>query len=55
MNITDTCDDTDQEKDKLNVQVKLANAADSGYLKDAVTNIREKVSTNSRLSPGRSR
>ena len=49
VNITETCDDTGQEKDKpnliVNVQVKPASAADNGYLKDAVTNIREKVST----------
>jgi len=49
VNITETCDDTGQEKDKpnliVNVQVKPANAADNGYLKDAVTNIRENVST----------
>ena len=49
VNITETCDDTSQEKDKpnliVNVQVKPASAADNGYLKDAVTNIREKVST----------
>ena len=49
VNITETCDDTGQEKDKpnliVNVQVKPASAADNGYLKDAVTNIQEKVST----------
>ncbi|ULB33537.1 hypothetical protein [Proteiniphilum propionicum] len=49
MNITETCDDTDEQKDKpnliVNVQVKPASAADNGYLKDAVTNIQEKVST----------
>jgi len=49
VNITETCDDTGQEKDKpnliVNVQVKPASAADNGYLKDAVTNIRENVST----------
>ena len=49
VNITETCDDTDEQKDKpnliVNVQVKPASAADNGYLKDAVTNIQEKVST----------
>lgn len=49
MNITETCDDTDEQKDKpiliVNVQVKPASATDNGYLKDAVTNIRERVST----------
>ena len=49
MNITETCDDTDEEKDKpnliVNVQVKGSSAADNDYLKEAITNIREKVST----------
>jgi len=49
VNITETCDDTGREKDKpnliVNVQVKPASAADNGCLKDAVTNIRENVST----------
>ena len=48
VNITETCDDTGQEKDKpnliVNVQVKPASAADNGYLKDAVTDIRENIS-----------
>jgi hypothetical protein len=48
VNITETCDDTDAQKDKpnliVNVQVKGASAADNDYLKEAVTNIREKVS-----------
>src|SRR5690554_1068994 len=47
--LTDTRYDMGREKDKpnliVNVQVKPASAADNGYLKDAVTNIREKVST----------
>jgi len=49
VNITETCDDTDDEKDKpnliVNVQVKGASAADNDYLKEAITNIRENVST----------
>ncbi len=48
LNITETCDDTDEEKDKpnliVNVQVKGASAADNDYLKEAITNIRENVS-----------
>jgi len=38
VNITETCDDTDEQKDKpnliVNVQVKGASAADNDYLKD---------------------
>ncbi|MCE5178743.1 MAG: hypothetical protein LLF81_06350 [Porphyromonadaceae bacterium] len=49
VNITETCNDTDDEKDKpnliVNVQVKGASAADNDYLKEAITNIRENVST----------
>lgn len=49
VNITETCDETDDEKDKpnliVNVQVKGASAADNDYLKEAITNIRENVST----------
>jgi hypothetical protein len=49
LNITETCDNTGQEKDKpnliVNVKMKPASAADNGYLKDAVTNIQEDVST----------
>jgi hypothetical protein len=45
VNITKTCDDTDEQKDKpnliVNVQVKGVSAADNDYLKDAVTDIRE--------------
>ncbi len=49
MNITETCDDTDEQKDKpnliVNVQVKGgASAADNDYLEEAITNIRENVS-----------
>jgi hypothetical protein len=48
VNITETCDDTQEEKEKpnliVNVQVKGASAADNDYLEEAVTNIREKVS-----------
>ena len=48
VNITKTCDDTDDEKDKpnliVNVQVKGASAADNDYPEEAVTNIGEKAS-----------
>jgi hypothetical protein len=48
VNITETCDDMDEQKDKpnliVNVQVKGASAADNDYLKEALTNIRENVS-----------
>ena len=48
VNITETCDDTDDEKDKpnliVNVQVKGASAADNDYPEEAVTNIGEKAS-----------
>ncbi len=48
VNITETCDDADEQKDKpnliVNVQVKGASAADNDYLKEAITNIGEKVS-----------
>ncbi|MDS1032818.1 transposase [Porphyromonadaceae sp. NP-X] len=48
VNITETCDDADEQKDKpnliVNVQVKGASAADNDYLEEAVTNIGEKVS-----------
>ena len=48
VNITETCDDTDEQKDKpnliVNVQVKGASAADNDYLEEAITHIRENVS-----------
>jgi hypothetical protein len=53
VNITETCDDTDEQKDKpnliVNVQVKGASAADNDYLKEAVTHIREKVSSDNTI------
>ena len=47
VNITETCDDTGEQKDKpnliVNVQVKPASAPDNGYMEEAVSNIRENV------------
>lgn len=44
VNITETCDNMGEQKDNPNlivdVQVKPTGAADNGYMKDAVTNIR---------------